>query len=78
VRHPIRIGQAQECGLRIDTIRFYENRDCLKRSSRTQGGFRLFGGQRDRDPPTLDKNSALLDWPHQELGRDLIRVALTH
>ncbi len=39
-----RIGQvAQETGLSIDTIRFYEKQGLLKRSPRTEGGFRLFG-----------------------------------
>jgi DNA-binding transcriptional MerR regulator len=39
-----RIGQvAQETGLSIDTIRFYEKEGLLKRSPRTEGGFRLFG-----------------------------------
>ncbi len=40
---PARIGQvAQETGLSIDTIRFYEKQGLLKRSPRTEGGFRLF------------------------------------
>jgi DNA-binding transcriptional MerR regulator len=39
-----RIGQvAKETGLSIDAIRFYEKEGLLKRSSRTEGGFRLFG-----------------------------------
>jgi DNA-binding transcriptional MerR regulator len=39
-----KIGQvAQETGLSIDTIRFYEKQGLLKRSVRTEGGFRLFG-----------------------------------
>ncbi len=42
--HPAKIGQAaQETGLSIDTIRFYEKQGLLKRSARTEGGFRLFG-----------------------------------
>jgi DNA-binding transcriptional MerR regulator len=45
VSHPARIGQvAQETGLSIDTIRFYEKQGLLKRPARTEGGFRLFGG----------------------------------
>ena len=44
VNQPARIGQvAQETGLSIDTIRFYEKQGLLKRSARTEGGFRLFG-----------------------------------
>jgi MerR family copper efflux transcriptional regulator len=39
-----KIGQvARETGLTIDTIRFYEKQGLLKRSRRTEGGFRLFG-----------------------------------
>ena len=36
---------AQATGLSIDTIRFYEKQGLLKRSARTEGGFRLFGIQ---------------------------------
>ena len=43
VSHATRIGQvAQETGLSVDTIRFYEKQGLLKRSPRTEGGFRLF------------------------------------
>jgi DNA-binding transcriptional MerR regulator len=43
VSQPARIGRvAQETGLSIDTIRFYEKHGLLKRSPRTEGGFRLF------------------------------------
>jgi DNA-binding transcriptional MerR regulator len=39
-----KIGQVgQETGLSIDTIRFYEKQGLLKRSPRSEGGFRLFG-----------------------------------
>ena len=39
-----KIGQvAQETGLSIDTIRFYEKQGLLRRSARTEGCFRLFG-----------------------------------
>lgn len=38
-----KIGQvAKETGLSVDTIRFYEKQGLLKRSPRTEGGFRLF------------------------------------
>jgi len=38
-----RIGHvAQETGLSIDTIRFYEKQGLLRRSPRSEGGFRLF------------------------------------
>jgi DNA-binding transcriptional MerR regulator len=44
VNHAARIGQvAHETGISIDTIRFYEKHGLLKRSPRTEGGFRLFG-----------------------------------
>ena len=44
VSHAAKIGQvAHETGLSIDTIRFYEKQGLLKRSPRTEGGFRLFG-----------------------------------
>jgi DNA-binding transcriptional MerR regulator len=44
VSQAAKIGQvAQETGLSIDTIRFYERQGLLKRSPRTEGGFRLFG-----------------------------------
>src|SRR5262245_51274992 len=40
----VRIGRvAQQTGLSIDTIRFYEKQGLLKRSPRSEGGFRLFG-----------------------------------
>ena len=42
--HPARIGQvARQTGISIDTIRIYEKQGLLKRSPRTEGGFRLFG-----------------------------------
>ena len=42
--HVAKIGQvANATGLSIDTIRFYEKQGLLKRSPRTEGGFRLFG-----------------------------------
>jgi DNA-binding transcriptional MerR regulator len=43
VNQAARIGQvAQQTGLSIDTIRFYEKQGLLKRPPRTEGGFRLF------------------------------------
>ena len=43
---PAKIGQvAQETGLSIDTIRFYERQGLLRKSPRTEGGFRLFGSE---------------------------------
>jgi DNA-binding transcriptional MerR regulator len=44
VSQAAKIGEvANETGLSIDTIRFYEKQGLLKRSLRTEGGFRLFG-----------------------------------
>jgi DNA-binding transcriptional MerR regulator len=44
VSYGAKIGQvAQETGLTIDTIRFYEKQGLLRRSPRTAGGFRMFG-----------------------------------
>ena len=44
VSEAVKIGQvARETGLSIDTIRFYEKEGLLRRSARTEGGFRLFG-----------------------------------
>jgi len=43
------IGQvAQETGLSIDTIRFYEKQGLSKRPNRTEGGFRVFGPEEIR------------------------------
>jgi DNA-binding transcriptional MerR regulator len=42
----MRIGEvAQQTGLTVDAIRFYEKQRLLKRPPRTKGGFRLFGAQ---------------------------------
>jgi DNA-binding transcriptional MerR regulator len=42
----IQIGRvAQETGLTVDAIRFYEKQRLLKPAARTEGGFRLFTGQ---------------------------------
>jgi DNA-binding transcriptional MerR regulator len=39
----LRIGElAAECGVSIDTIRYYERRKLLLHASRTSGGFRLY------------------------------------
>jgi DNA-binding transcriptional MerR regulator len=43
LNQPAKIGRvAQQTGLSIDTIRIYEKQGILKRSPRTEGGFRLF------------------------------------
>ncbi len=44
VARAVKIGAAAKAtGLSIDTIRFYEKAGLLRRSARTEGGFRLFG-----------------------------------
>ncbi len=44
VEQASRIGEAaKQTGLSMDTIRFYEKEKLLKHSTRTEGGFRLFG-----------------------------------
>jgi DNA-binding transcriptional MerR regulator len=41
--HRMQIGKvAEQTGLTVDTIRFYERQQLLKRASRSDGGFRLF------------------------------------
>lgn len=51
MQQAIQIGQlAKETGLSIDTIRFYERKGLLKKSARSEGGFRLFSS---RDVATL-------------------------
>src|SRR5258708_16791023 len=44
VSRAARIGEvAEEAGISIDASRFYEKQGLLRRSPRTEGGFRLFG-----------------------------------
>ena len=39
----LRIGQvSKQSGMSIDTIRYYEKEDLLKKPSRSEGGFRLY------------------------------------
>lgn len=46
VRRGIQIGQvAEQTGLSVDAIRFYEKQRLLERPARTEGGFRLFHSQ---------------------------------
>ncbi|MEP7345259.1 MAG: heavy metal-responsive transcriptional regulator [Gemmatimonadaceae bacterium] len=55
-----KIGHAaKETGLSIDTIRFYEKEGLVKRSSRTEGGFRLFGHAQIQDLKFIRKSQAL-------------------
>jgi MerR family mercuric resistance operon transcriptional regulator len=60
VNQAIRIGDAsKETGLSIDTIRFYEKEGLLKHSTRTEGGFRLFGQTEIRALKFIRKAQAL-------------------
>ena len=44
--HALQIGDvAQETGLTVDAIRFYEKQSLLPRPARTAGGFRLYSGE---------------------------------
>ncbi len=44
--HALQIGDvAQETGLTVDAIRFYEKQRLLPRPARTAGGFRLYSGE---------------------------------
>ena len=67
VSHAAKIGQvANATGLSIDTIRFYEKQGLLKRSPRTEGGFRLFGAG--------DIETLKFVRKAQELGFSLIQI----
>ena len=57
---------AKETGLSIDTIRFYEKEGLVKRSGRTEGGFRLFGPSQIQDLRFVRKS--------QELGFSLQEI----
>jgi DNA-binding transcriptional MerR regulator len=67
VNEAVQIGEAaKETGLSVDTIRFYEKEGLLKRSLRTEGGFRLFGQRDLRDLKFIRKA--------QELGFSLQEI----
>lgn len=57
---------ARETGISIDTIRFYEKEGLLKRSGRSEGGFRLFGRRQIQDLKFIRKS--------QELGFSLNEI----
>jgi len=57
---------ARETGISIDTIRFYEKEGLVKRSSRSEGGFRLFGRRQIQDLKFIRKS--------QELGFSLNEI----
>lgn len=67
----VKIGEAlKETGLSVDTIRFYEKEGLLKRSTRTEGGFRLFG-QREIDALKFIRKAQELGFSLQEV-RELL------
>ena len=52
----VKIGSvARETGISIDTIRFYEKGGLVKRSGRSEGGFRLFGQRQIQDLKSIRK-----------------------
>lgn len=57
---------ARETGISIDTIRFYEKEGLVKRSGRSEGGFRLFGPRQIQDLKFIRKS--------QELGFSLREI----
>jgi MerR family transcriptional regulator, mercuric resistance operon regulatory protein len=67
VNQAVKIGvAAKETGLSVDAIRFYEKKGLLKRSPRTEGGFRLFGQREIEDLKFIGRA--------QELGFSLQEV----
>jgi DNA-binding transcriptional MerR regulator len=72
-----RIGRvAQETGLSIDTIRFYEKQGLLRRSPRTEGGFRLFAVQ-DVETLKFVRNAQQLGFSLNEI-RELLVLQADH
>src|SRR5262245_61390812 len=73
----VRIGRvAQQTGLSIDTIRFYEKQGLLKRSPRTEGGFRLFGSG-DIETLTFIRKAQELGFSLSEI-RELLILRAEH
>lgn len=67
----VRIGEAaKQTELSVDTIRFYEKEGLLKRSIRTEGGFRLFG-QREIHALKFIRKAQALGFSLQEI-RELV------
>lgn len=63
----IQIGKvAEQTGLSIDTIRFYQKIGLVKQTARSEGGFRLFNETEIRDLIFIQKA--------QELGFSLIEI----
>ena len=65
--HGIQIGKvAEQTGLSIDTIRFYQKIGLVKQPARTEGGFRLFSVTEIQDLVFIQKA--------QELGFSLTEI----
>jgi DNA-binding transcriptional MerR regulator len=48
----VQIGKvAEQTGLNVDTIRFYQKIGLVKQPSRSEGGFRLFTDVGNKGPP---------------------------
>jgi MerR family mercuric resistance operon transcriptional regulator len=77
VERVARIGEAAKAtGLSIDTIRFYEKEGLLRRSTRTEGGFRLFG-QSQIDTLKFIRNAQELGFSLSEI-RELLILQREH
>src|SRR5712692_7579862 len=62
---------AQQTGLTVDAIRFYEKSGLLKRPARTEGGFRLFR-EDDADDLRFIQKAQVLGFSLQEVRELLI------
>lgn len=72
----LQIGDvANETGLSVDTIRFYERQKLLQKAARSAGGFRLFSDA-DVDDLTFIRNAQELGFSLQEI-RDLVELRKT-
>lgn len=72
----LQIGDvANETGLSVDTIRFYERERLLQKAARSSGGFRLFSSE-DVADLTFIRNAQELGFSLQEI-RDLVGVRKT-
>jgi DNA-binding transcriptional MerR regulator len=68
----IRIGRvARQTGISIDTIRFYEKQGLLRRSPRSEGGFRLFDAS-DIETLKFIRKAQELGFPLNEIRELLI------
>jgi DNA-binding transcriptional MerR regulator len=67
-RQSLQIGEvANQSGVSVDTVRYYERRDLIKRPVRSTGGFRLFA------PETIERIKFIKE--AQELGFSLDEIS---